>query len=247
MHPTRGSIEARRTRTQNATVTYRRHLQESSMFRQLRLLFALLTVTLGAVASCVRPDATVAPVMRVGGSPTPTFDRVKATDSLMAVTDVAYSDTAVGLPRLTPLDTDVSASALIGRNGGTIEIPSQGVRVDFAPFALSTPTTITVTAVHGSLVAYEFQPHGINFMVPVRIEQDVAYTKAAAQPSLLTGLHGAYYDLSLAQSTVDAVLGKVLIRENQLSYVEATKRKIRIYVGHFSGYLLSSGVSQGMY
>lgn len=217
------------------------------MHRQLRLLFAFLTVTLGAVASCVRPDATVAPVMRVGGSPTPTFDRVRATDSLMDLTEIAYSDTATGLRRLTPLAADVSASALIGPSGGSILIPSQGVRVDFPAYAVATPTTITMTAVHGALVAYDFQPHGINFRVPVRIEQDVAYTAAAAQPALLNELHGAYYDSALDVNIVDAGQGKVKIRENQMSYIEATRKKIRIFVGHFSGYLLSSGMSHTMY
>jgi hypothetical protein len=96
-----------------------------------------------------------------------------------------------------------------------------------------------MTAVAGSLVAYDFQPHGTQFYQPVMIQQDVATTSAAAetQPRLM---YGGYYGTSLDSSFVDASRTKIKVLQTQLGYLDVGKKQIKIFVGHFSGYALAT-------
>src|SRR5438046_173787 len=66
--------------------------------------------------------------------------------------------------RNTPLSQSLSTSAVIGAFGGVLSIPGAGLTIVVPAFALSSPTRITVTAVAGNQVAYEFAPHGIHFL-----------------------------------------------------------------------------------
>src|SRR5206468_1390200 len=67
------------------------------------------------------------------------------------------------LKRTKALSGAASASGIIGPTGGSLSIPRAGVEITFAPDAVTVPTRITVTAVEGVDVAYEFQPHGLQF------------------------------------------------------------------------------------
>src|SRR5215203_3992496 len=73
--------------------------------------------------------------------------------------------------RDTPLAATQSASATIGISGGQISLPGVGLTVIVPAFAVTSSTTITVTAVAGNAVAYEFAPHGLQFNVPVVVRQ----------------------------------------------------------------------------
>ncbi|MFL5606335.1 MAG: hypothetical protein ACJ8AD_07815 [Gemmatimonadaceae bacterium] len=172
---------------------------------------------------------------------TPTLARIKATDSTMTVTEVSYSDTALVLKRLTPLATDIVQSMVIGPAGGEINIQAAGGKIDFPPGALAVPTLITMTAFAGPNVAYDFQPHGLTFAQPVKIQQTVAGTWAAAYPVLLSGMHGSYYGTTLESAWVDNGKYFAHVDENELGYVDANKSQIKFYIGHFSGYMLSCG------
>ena len=174
------------------------------------------------------------------------FARIKATDSLMLTTDVTYSDTSLVLKRTTPLASDISVSATIGQNGGSLTIQAAGAKIDIPPGALSQPTVITMTARAGSDVAYEFQPHGLTFAQPVKIQQTIKGTWAEAYPMLLKGMHGSYYgQVSLDSAWIDP--GKYLAKvdENQLGYFESNGSQIKFYINHFSGYAVSCGFSDG--
>ena len=204
-----------------------------------RSLIALGAVAIGIVA-CVdtstAPTAKLSPSLRL-----PEFVRIRATDSLMNVTDITYSDTGLVLKRLTPLDSNISASAVIGPEGGSIRINAAGGKIDIPAGALSAPTTITMTALAGSNVAYEFQPHGLTFAQPVKVQQDLKVTMATVYPSLLKLAHGAYYDSSLDSSFVDP--GKLLmkVKEHELGYPDVNASQIKFYIGHFSGYVVLCG------
>jgi hypothetical protein len=168
------------------------------------------------------------------------FAKIKATDSLMMVTDVSFSDTALVLTRVTPLATDLSASATIGSSGGSISV--QGAKIDIPGGALTQPTLITMTAVAGPNVAYEFQPHGLTFAKPVKVQVTIKGTLAETNPALLKGMHGSYYgQTTLDSAFVDGTKTSVHVKEHELGYVEQSGSQLKFYVDHFSGYLVSCG------
>jgi hypothetical protein len=170
------------------------------------------------------------------------FARIKATDSLMMVTDVSYSDTSLVLKRLVPLASDLTASATIGPNGGSIVIQAAGGKIDIPAGALSEPTVITMTAIAGPNVAYEFQPHGLTFAAPVKLQQTIKGTWAEMYPALLKGMHGSYYgQASLDSAWVDPGKYFAKIDENEIGYVESNASQIKFYINHFSGYAVSCG------
>lgn len=202
-----------------------------------RALLATLLVAGSAIACNDTPTTTrLAP-----HSADVSFARIKATDSLMFVTDVTYSDTSLVLKRLQPLDADISASAVIGSAGGSIVIQKAGGKIDIPPGAVSEPTTITMTALKGYNVAYEFQPH-MTFAQPVKIQQTIKGTWAEKYPILLKGMHGSYYgQTSLDSAWIDPGHFFAKIAENQIGYVDSNASQIKFYVDHFSGYMVSCG------
>ena len=204
-----------------------------------RSLLALTVAGVG-IAACV--DSATSPATRFSPSARgPELIRIKATDSLMRVTDITYSDTGLVLKRLTPLDSDISVSAVIGPDGGSIKITQAGGKIDIPAGALSAPTTITMTALAGPNVAYEFQPHGLTFAQPVKVQQDLRTTWASVYPQLLGIAHGAYYDQSLDSSFVDPGKLLVQVKEHEIGYLETNATQLKFYVGHFSGYVLLCG------
>jgi hypothetical protein len=147
------------------------------------------------------------------------------------------------ITRNTPLKAPISASATIGLLGGTINLPGAGLRVVVPVLAVKAGTRITVTAVAGSQVAYEFEPHGIRFLTPLLVTQDLNNTSAAGSGGLLNtllsgglvaGYFGSLTDLNKSGGTalVSELLGVAL----NLSSKTAT-----FPVFHFSGYLVAMG------
>jgi len=204
-----------------------------------RSLLAVGVVAIG-IAACV--DTSTSPATKFSPSfRGPEFARIKATDSLMNVTDITYSDTGLVLKRLTPLATDISATAVIGPEGGSIKINEAGGKIDIPAGALSAPTTITMTALAGPNVAYEFQPHGTVFAQPVKVQQDLRLTWASTYPVLLKSAHGAYYDQSLDSSFVDPGKYLMKVKEHEIGYLETNTTQLKFYIGHFSGYVVLCG------
>ena len=205
-----------------------------------RTLLATSLVAAGALACSDAPTKTTFSPQAAH----PTFARIKATDSLMMVTETSFSDTSLVLKRFTPLTADISLTAVIGKAGGSIKIDKAGGKIDIPAGALDTNTTITMTALAGPNVAYEFQPHGLTFKVPVKVQQTIAGTWAAEYPTLLKGMHGSYYDnVSLDSTFIDKDKYFALVKEHQLGYVESNASQIKFYIGHFSGYMVSCGFS----
>ena len=183
----------------------------------------LAVATLAVVSSCDRGVT----------APTPA--------STSANTLVLPSPTTVNVvQRTTPLAAPISASATIGILGGQITIPAAGIKVVVPALALTSPTKITVTAVAGNQVAYEFAPHGIRFLVPLVVTQNLvgtsAYGGGGISKSLVAGYFGSLSDLDPAAGTglVSELLGIAL----NLSAKTAT-----FSVFHFSGYLVATGES----
>lgn len=175
------------------------------------------------------PQAVRAPTASIS---TPTAPNA---DLLGGIVDVVRKLIVMpGLLRTTPLSANITVSQTIGATGGTLSIPAAGVTVVVPAGALSAPTLITMTARKGSLVAYDFAPHGITFAKPLVFTQKLQGTNASllsvpflqlgyySDPSLLTSVGGA----------VSELLGGVT---NLLSWTYTGEIK------HFSGYMMGCG------
>jgi hypothetical protein len=140
-----------------------------------------------------------------------------------------------------PVTCPQSASAEIGVLGGELSLPSLGLTVIVPAFALTTTTTITVTAVPGSQVAYEFQPHGLQFNAPVIVRQSLAGTSAAQQNGAFPGvLYGGYF---ADVSALNQANGTALVDEILRVSIDRILGTATFSVLHFSGYLLGTGES----
>ena len=136
------------------------------------------------------------------------------------------------------LGGDLTASAVIGPKGGELRLQSAGLRLIVPKGAVSVPTTFSVTAVAGSMVAYEFQPHGATFAVPLIIQQTIFNSgPESADPNLYNFEAGHF--ASRADLDQTAEIGTV--DEMLPTRLEKGKGKLTFSVTHFSGYLLASG------
>ena len=69
-------------------------------------------------------------------------------------------------------------SNTIGPRGGRIEIAEAGVALTVPAGALTEPVEITVRAPAGAEMAFEFEPHGLQFLTPATIEVRVHGTES---------------------------------------------------------------------
>lgn len=137
------------------------------------------------------------------------------------------------LLRTTPLPAAITVSKSIGVLGGTISIPGAGVTVVVPALALSSTKTISVTALAGSNVAYEFEPHGITFNVPLALTQSLVNTQAAPGGLVSTAaLFVGYFPNSSNVTSVTELLG-VGIGAQGLTATTS--------LWHFSGYIFAGG------
>lgn len=140
--------------------------------------------------------------------------------------------------RNTPLASPLTASKTVGALGGTISIPGAGLKVVVPPLAVLSPTTITVTAVLGNQVAYEFEPHGTQFLVPLLVSQSLTGTSAYNGGLLQLGLRGAYFANT---SDLNPGAGTALVSELLGVALNLSAKTATFPVFHFSGYLIATG------
>ncbi len=141
------------------------------------------------------------------------------------------------LTRVTPLTTSQTTSARIGPLGGVLALPGAGITVIVPPLAVTSPTTISVTARAGSAVAYDFAPHGIKFNLPLVVTQSLAQTSAHTGGTINPlSLFVGYYPDGNNITSVTELLSLHLDLLNQLAIVD---------IWHFSGYIFASGRDGG--
>ncbi|MEP6492608.1 MAG: hypothetical protein ABJF01_08025 [bacterium] len=191
---------------------------------RLRLLSSItLAVVAALTISACASDNTTAPQSAM--TPPPAANQSLLGELLKA------PKTITPLQRLQPLATNQTASAKIGILGGTLSLPGAGLVVVVPPLAVLTPTTITVNALAGSNVAYEFSPHGLQFAVPLILTQNLRVTNAT--PSLVRlGLSLGYFPDASHVTTVSELLS---VNADLLGTVAVST------VWHFSGYIFASG------
>jgi hypothetical protein len=182
--------------------------------------------TAPATAPAVQPSAQSAALPQPGA---------QSADLLGTVGSVLGGlQLVTGLQRTRPLAAPITVTKTVGLYGGVLVIPQAGVSVVIPYGALKQPTTITMTARAGSLVAYDFAPHGITFAKPLVFTQSLSGTNATILSVPFLKL--AYYtDPSLLGSltgTVSELIGGV---SSLLTWTFSAPIK------HFSGYMVSCG------
>jgi hypothetical protein len=124
--------------------------------------------------------------------------------------------------------------AWIGVLGGELRLPQAGVTLIIPPGAVNSSTHFSITSVRGDIVAYEFEPHGTHFNVPLLLVQDLRGTSHRSGD----GVIGAYFKdaLQLDQGHGRAVVDELLNVSLNNALNEAT-----LPISHFSGYMMASG------
>jgi hypothetical protein len=158
-------------------------------------------------------------------------------DERVALATAGSGDIVGVLKRTEALASGLSATGVIGPNGGHLEIAGAGLRVRFARGAVLSPTPITVTAVGGRIVAYKFQPHGLVFRAPVTVRQSLRGTMAWKNPLLAARLEGSYFDKLI----VDATAGYARSDERRPAWLTDNASFLEFSIEHFSGYIVSFG------
>lgn len=143
---------------------------------------------------------------------------------------------ANGVLRTTPLPDPITVSKTIGRDGGVLSIPAAGVSVVVPAGALNGDTKITMTARAGSLLAYDFDPHGVTFNVPLVFNQSLNGTNAGLLAPL--GLKLAYYTDPSLLGTTTALVSELIDGVTNL-----LTRTFTAPIKHFSGYIVICGRS----
>ena len=126
-----------------------------------------------------------------------------------------------GLLRCDPLPT-ATASAVIGREGGTINVGPH--RLTIPRNALSTPTLITATAPSGQVNRVEFQPHGLMFA------KDATLSMSYANCNLVG---------SLAPKRIAYITDDLSVLYYLLSVDDVLNRRVSARLEHFSEYAVS--------
>ena len=146
------------------------------------------------------------------------------------------SDTVLVLQRTSAIPQNITVTKVVGSGGGTISIPDAGLTVAIPSGALSYPTTITVTALQGNRVAYEFGPHGTKFAKPVAMTQDLRNTAVTKDMLPYVNFRAGYFD-----SLTNLLFGLLRSIVNELlpATADATDMTVRFNVNHFSGYLVA--------
>lgn len=136
------------------------------------------------------------------------------------------------LLRTTPLANDVTVSQTIGPLGGTIIIPSAGLTLVVPPLAVTRVTNFAITARKGNYVAYDMEPHGTKFLVPLIATQSLVNTNAKL---LNVSLSLGYYPDGSHPTSVSELLSV---------QVDLLKLTAIATIPHFSGYIFAGGLEE---
>ena len=185
-----------------------------------RIRAATLVLGLAFVGACADP----------AGPAAPDLEHLEPNAGLLDGTLGLLGASVEVLHRSTPLAEDEVASAVIGPDGGHLNLPNAGLKVSFPTGALTTSTTITVTAPAGDLVGYHFEPHGLAFGAEVVLAQALDKTDAGLLDDL-TGLTAAYFGGDL-----EPIVEALELLDLDISGLGRATFEIE----HFSGYVIAT-------
>ena len=189
--------------------------------------FALLTLLLAVTATtaCGIADQTTAPApLKVATTVSPNL-----TGTITQLTALLTSYSA--MIWRTPVANATSASVRVTRTtGGVIQIPGLGATLTIPAGAVAVPTTITMTALPGYVVAYEYGPAGTKFELPLIMRQDLSKTWWL----------GAPFSVVYFQQTSDIDQKNHTVKGSETLPVTLSGTMADYQLWHFSGYALSS-------
>jgi hypothetical protein len=193
--------------------------------RRSALVTGILVVAL-AGSACSDATQPLAPNERAGDAP----------ENLLGWLGGVVSDLLVNpVDRTTPLPADVTWTFTAGPAGAVSSNSAVGLTITIPPGALASSTTLTVTALAGSPVAYRFEPH-VEFERGVYLTQRLSGTNAG----LLLPLVGGHFATDLLELDVNGLLE---VTEIVPSLTNIFARNTTFRVSHFSGWVLASGRS----
>jgi len=200
------------------------NLRSLSRFGARLLSVFLLAGCARDAATPLEPDSTSSNI-----SSTTSTEQFEQSASILGLLPVR------GVTRTVPLLQNISVSAVIGQDGGTISIPAAGLTLVVPPGAVTSSTKFTATALAGRLVAYEFEPHGTKFPVPLQFTQDLT-TLSLVGAVTAPVLDGAYFTDT---SKLNQNLGRAAASEILPATVDLLRLRVGFPINHFSGYLVS--------
>jgi hypothetical protein len=190
----------------------------------------LSAIALLATAACA--DSPVGPLARGATAAAPlaaTSAGTTSADARVAVTT---------LKRRSPLAQSVTVSFTTTSAGGSYDLPGTGLRVVVPAKAVpSSPFTITVTALPGSGVAYNFEPHGTVPVSPLTLAVEMGATSYAALQSP-SAVDAGYF---ASTPGIDHRTGGAVVSELRAVTADRSTNRITFPVSHFSGCMLWSG------
>ncbi|HEY2067593.1 MAG TPA: hypothetical protein VGG84_16685 [Gemmatimonadaceae bacterium] len=155
------------------------------------------------------------------------------------------------LHRINPLRADevacrtIDPAAIAG--SVSIALPEAGLRVSFPEGSIPSTTQVCLTAHAGSLLTYSFQPHGLQFGVPVQVLQDLRGTTAYNDRVMARTMIAGYLSAGVQADVDDQGVGTFAETFSTAMYDDAEKptktapASVTFSTVHFSGYALASG------
>jgi hypothetical protein len=161
--------------------------------------------------------------------------------SVLGIIGQPVDNTVYVLRRKTPLASPIIVTKNIGYDGGTITVPNTGLTMTIPRGALYRTTSITIAAMPGDKVAYEFGPHGLTFYKPVLVKQSLEGTYAPNSNVKYEAVYfsGGSESDGLLSNLLKGVLGVVLELLDVI--LDPYQNAVKFEVRHFSGYLVSTG------
>jgi hypothetical protein len=210
--------------------------------RTRKIATATIAVLTAILAACSDAAAPSGPVASDRSFDLAVENALARATTLSAALPESY--VAQGLLREKPLTNAVTVTKVIKNGGGTIDVPGTDFTLEIPRGAFLSPSmTFTVTALPGLAVAYNFEPHGSTFIVPLKFVQKTGHTnlKGTKLPPGFSGrISGAYFT---SASMIDPTTGIAVVSELLDADVTATFAgdQITFPIHHFSGYMASMG------
>lgn len=212
--------------------------------KHLRIAASISFAALLGLAACrdvvapQTPPPAPAPNALLGIIPIPILDPILAQIPILG--KLLVPDTVVVVQRLVPLRYDITQTKYIGSGGGQISIPAAGVTLVVPAGAVDMPTPITMTAVAGRGLAYEFGPKGMTFKKPLTIKQDLKVTSLDLRLLSRMKFNGGYF-----KSRGDLLGGLLgIVYELLAAKTSSNGSAVEFNVNHFSGYLIAVDFSE---
>lgn len=192
-----------------------------------------------AVACADTPTSPAKPgAAAFGRTTTASVTSTSTTTSTTGTTAAPTGTKVKALLRTTPLAGSLLKSWTVAKADTTLEWPEVGLKVSVPAAAIPTGgMTITVKALKGDVIAYDFGPDGSRFAEALTVMQSLTGTNFG-QVSDYTQVRGGYFKSS---TQIDNATKSAAVDEFEPTEVDLNTSTVRFKVSHFSGYLVSWG------